>query len=788
MAVACDDDPPDTDTTAEPQVASILDGQATPETATTVTSQATIEPTATPTLVTTSTPTPLNTLTPTPTPVPTSTPTPAPTLPPTPTIEPAQVAGSSAEQSLSECSRIGAYYEIDKAGITIRWVNPEVGMYALRLKTAGSDDWNIYYGDHDSEHALVALREFNLSGKEILVGAFTKYVNRRFAERYPQFTIDLSTVEFSDSSTVSEAPNSVSYPFLIDCRRTNPTAPNELLKYLSRDFTDSDGDGMTDVAEKKYGFDPLDASSFPEEPELAANYYSEFGIRRSTRDFPEPSSIGDPSNRISYTFSNNFPEEAESQYREFLKRVFPILYEYLGPPAETLNVFIDNVREEYEAIEITDYGRALLTDTSFIPRLIVHEMVHAWKGRYVIATDENWEYDTALSGFEEGTAEGMAFEIVHEYVRSYPSDPATLQLLEERPAQYWSRGTAFYDAIKNLRWTGAGDFWNPPSGAENRYSVAATTVQMMVRENPDFMKEFMSLYYETIREDPNWRPTREGVVNLWKTVVPELNGYPLSEYLDTLPVFNGRELDEGAYVLQAFRSYGKSGDQQFALAYAIPGGKLWNMSDEDIKDVPEWISTRRGENGLHYIDTQRSPFVVEVTDAYGQAYPTYDFKTEWDRYPDRSPAGFGWSDAEELDMDNFPIGLYKGTVTFTDYVEHDEGARDSYYFFGLEDFKQDRENEYVIMIGIDGVAEGTAEITIDGEAHTAPISNGVAVFRSSEWRFDMQGRLRITITDAKSVSRSYYRTLIEAGTIHDYFQHQFIIVDTDFDGIEDQFE
>ena len=49
--------------------------------------------------------------------------------------------------------------------------------------------------------------------------------------------------------------------------------------------------------------------------------------------------------------------------------------------------------------------------------------------------------------------------------------------------------------------------------------------------------------------------------------------------------------------------------------------------------------------------------------------------------------------------------------------------------------------------------------------HTAPIENGVAIFRSTEWPFDMQGRFPITITNAESVSRSYYRTLIEAGTV-----------------------
>ena len=51
-----------------------------------------------------------------------------------------------------------------------------------------------------------------------------------------------------------------------------------------------------------------------------------------------------------------------------------------------------------------------------------------------------------------------------------------------------------------------------------------------------------------------------------------------------------------------------------------------------------------------------------------------------------------------------------------------------------------------------------------------------------------KGRYTITITNAESVSQSYYRTLLEAGTLRGYFQHQFIIVDTDFNGVEDQFE
>ena len=495
--------------------------------------------------------------------------------------------------------------------------------------------------------------------------------------------------------TPTPIPTPTPVPTPTPTKSLNPTAPNDLTAHLSGDFTDTDGDGMTDEAERKYGFDSQDALSFPSEPELIAEahperhaiedsgigayyevdssridikwtnpddgdyslslktegandwniYYgghpresaevkfsafnlsgdetlvgrfSKYALNRSfvadfptfvidlsAVEFPEPSVPGDPSNRVSYTFSSDFPSWAETLYREFLKRVFPIFYEHLGPPAETLNVFIDYSQDS--DFVVLDGGRTVLTDASFIPRLIVHELVHAWKGRYSITSNENWEYDDSLSGFEEATAEGMAFEIIHEYVRSYPDDPATIQLLEGRPSQYWSSGTTHYDAIKNLRWTGAGDFWNPLSGAPLRYDIAATTFQMIIRENPSFMREFMSLYYETIRSDPDWRPNRADVIDMWETLVPELNGYPLGKYLDTLPVFNGRQLDEGAYVLWAIQTYGKTGDQHFALTYAIPGGTLWALSEDELEEVPEWVSTSLGEDEGTIILIPREP-------------------------------------------------------------------------------------------------------------------------------------------------------------------------------------
>ena len=370
---------------------------------------------------------------------------------------------------------------------------------------------------------------------------------------------------FTPTPTPTPTPTSVP-------RWTNPTAPNDLTKYLSGDFTDSDGDGMTDAAESRYGFDPMDASSFPTEPELVveptptpqptpgdpilgqhpiegsgigayyevspgkieikwtnpaggayvlslrtsvtyrwniyygghrpesaevefsefnlsgtetligyfgriygdgsvAEEYPKFTIDLSTVEFPEPPIVpvvddplavdpllGDPSNRISYTFSSDFPQEAKGQYAEFLKRVVPIMYEHLGPPAESFNILIKGSGAYDDSFEVIDDGRTLLSNASFIPRLIVHEFTHAWKGMYTITSDENWDYDVSLSGLEEGMADALAFEIIQEYVRSYPNHSATLEALDYRPHQYWGIRTTHYDAIKNIRWTGAGDF------------------------------------------------------------------------------------------------------------------------------------------------------------------------------------------------------------------------------------------------------------------------------------------------------------------------------------------
>jgi len=650
-------------------------------------------------------------------------------------------------------------------------------------------------------------------------------------------------------------------------RQPNPTAPNEQTKFLSGDFTDTDGDGMTDAAELKYGFDPKDPQSFPVEPPIVADiiipitesgigawyepgshqitikwknpddgsysldlyngsttlyyggHYSEsapvnyfaFNLTGTeiltghftkyasnghwVADYPQfmidlskiPTPIvGLPSNKISYTFEG-FPSDKELVYRNFLKRVLPLMYSYLGPPAETFNIVIKNMGADSDYFMSTDNGRTFLSDTDFIPRLIAHELVHAWKGRYLITSDKSWSYDPALSGFEEATAEGTAFELMHEYVRSYPNDSATIQLLNWRPYQYWSSETTYYDAVRHNRDTGTSNFWDPFGLECDKYSTVATTWQIMMKKNPNLYKEFMEVYYAKINSDPTWRPNREDIIEMWSQLVPYINGIETPQYINSVPVFRGKPYDEGIYVLNVTRPYGSSGDQHLAVTYADKDGDAWwgilkdRIGEYHLPDWINWMDSDPPDNYI-YINTQDQPFTVDIYNSLNERINSYNKKTE---IQTDYKLGYGWKRVDELNMANFPVGLYGETVSFDNYIGHDLGAREDFYFFGYSGINQNSNDEYVIMIGVDGVASGNIQITINNKEYRQPIISGAAVFRSTEWPFDMEGEFPIIVSSDGGESHTYYRTILEAGTYWSFFQYQFIIIDKDFNGVED---
>ena len=121
----------------------------------------------------------------------------------------------------------------------------------------------------------------------------------------------------------------------------NLTSPSEKMNRYGFNFTDTDGDGMTDEAERKYGFDPTNSDSFP-----TKDYTFLAG---STPTLHESTSVLDPLNEIRFEFTESEYEtnrKGESNLeklkldREFLNLAMPILLAELGTPPESFIVKI----------------------------------------------------------------------------------------------------------------------------------------------------------------------------------------------------------------------------------------------------------------------------------------------------------------------------------------------------------------------------------------------------------------------------------------------------------------
>lgn len=635
------------------------------------------------------------------------------------------------------------------------------------------------------------------------------------------------------------------------------------------DTTDSDGDGMIDVAERKYGFDPNNAASFPQKPklvngqnvdidtmgmdiwyrifpnsglEIAWHYsidtaymgtftfgtdtlfkssnphlnsfafsYAENGIapgdsikldfaviRMSdftpidtisfTLELPEVSQlvVGDARNRISFSLEG-FSAEKQEIFESYLTRLFPLLYDRLGPPAEQFNCVIKNNSVNSSAFYTTDYGRTMITDGSFIPRLLAHELVHVWKGQYLMSSNAVWDYQPDLSGFEEALAEGMAFEIMHDYVQAYPHDYATKDLLSSLPYQYWSIHSGIYDAIRNDPITGAGMFWVGDHLENYRYSIGATTMQIMEAHNPGVSKKMLAGYFERINSDPYWRPSRERLISLFAEYCPKINGINTEDYLKNTPLFQGKKLESEFYILNSMTMYGTYAYQRIAATFVnMDGQAYWGIKKGSLimSWIPSWVPWDAGGDSYNYINMQGQPFTVEVTNC-DTLYSKASGKTTVEKRPDGTANSLGWVDLPGQQLNEYPLGLYKQVVTFTNFTEHTDKAKKEYYFFGYKGFTQDWNREYSLFVGIDGIVQGTVSTVVNNRNVSLPITNGAAVFTFSDLPFNYEGVIPITVTNSSGKSNTYYRTIIESGVYNNMHQHQYIIVDRNFNGIED---
>ena len=61
-------------------------------------------------------------------------------------------------------------------------------------------------------------------------------------------------------------------------------------------------------------------------------------------------------------------------------------------------------------------------DDGFYPQLFTHELVHAFRNDRLLSSDQNWNFDSTLSPFEESFAQAVSYEAMNDYVAAYPND------------------------------------------------------------------------------------------------------------------------------------------------------------------------------------------------------------------------------------------------------------------------------------------------------------------------------------------------------------------------------
>jgi hypothetical protein len=664
----------------------------------------------------------------------------------------------------------------------------------------------------------------------------------------------------------------------------NSTAPHDLLRHYFGDFTDSDGDGMTDSAEIKYGYDPFDEESLPkfnlgaepsvehpilesqinnaviikldsgilikwEEDNEESSYsrysltlkdgdrelyygghfwdsarvdyqnfelngdevlfgrFSEFNpetgefvtdgewFQIELSDYPviKDTELGSSSDKITFRFED-FEPALQEKYETFLGKVMPIFMDIAGFPAETF-VCTLKLGEEGNSWVTLDQGRTIVMNDGWLPRLFIHELIHVWKGKYAFSyTGESWSYEEKLNGFEE-IAEGLTYEILHQFVEAYPNDDTSLEILQNGPWWNWSSHASNYDTVKHQPHTGAGAFWTGEALFSNdRYSISAMLIQIIHTYDPDFFKNTIQAYYRLIESDPEYKPTREGLLDLWSSQIQKINGIESRTYLNALPVLKGEQLTQRYFpVIYQSESYSNGTSKTIFGSYALEGYLWWfsgnTPSEIGAYNIPSWVRYNENEDGYLYVDSNNQPFSVKVQNIFGETINEYSgvLDAGYQDEQDTIPNNLFTERISQLDSENLPTGLYTETLEFTEIANYTEHAKQSFYAFGYEGFEQ-HADEYSLFFGFDSKFPSQVEITFGEHFFDLPIVNGCAVLKTSAFPLNSRGILTIKAHSQNGESHTYQRALVNAGSYDGLRHHQFLIIDQDFDGLEDLYD
>ena len=345
--------------------------------------------------------------------------------------------------------------------------------------------------------------------------------------------------------------------------------------------------------------------------------------------------LGNVANNITLTIETNyglngappFATWQATQMMDFYNLVNPILRDIYGPPARNHNINI--VNDAYSTGTNTYYNGPNQVNTSYStnaygdldqPRLMVHELVHAYRDNVSVSSNDEWHYAPELSGFEEGMAEAVAIVVMNRFAELYPN---FWNGEEFRIRWNHARGMPFewdYD-FQNHKQLTTHDYFSSDIATGShwlRYGTGATAMRKIYIEDPDFFKNFNAAYYAALNADHLVVPSRSMIANLIANVKPQIERTPALTWIDQQHIFDctidlGKKVFMLSFTGLSWNSFQHDNRIHFMETHSNGLEWQWNSSDQagtnEVSDGAanaDWAWTHQLNNVPGTIDFVRN--------------------------------------------------------------------------------------------------------------------------------------------------------------------------------------
>ena len=317
--------------------------------------------------------------------------------------------------------------------------------------------------------------------------------------------------------------------------------------------------------------------------------------------------LGDPSNEVTIRIETNYGDGGAAPFAgwqatkmmEFYDLVNPIIKSIYGPPARNHDVNIVNdayavgLNIYYNGPNQVSSSYAVNADGDLDqPRLMIHELVHAYRDNVGITSNDEWHYVPELNGFEEGMAEAVAIIVMDEFIAQYPN---FFNGTEFKIHWNHSRGMPFewdYD-FQNHEQVRNRDYFSSDIATGShwlRYGMGATAFRKMYIEDPDIFKKFNAEYYSRLNADNNLIPNRALMLDIFDTITTEVERTPVVDWINDQRIFDC-DVDEVKKVFMlSFTSINWNSfqaDNRIFFLETHQNGKEWIWDTSDAAGLNE---------------------------------------------------------------------------------------------------------------------------------------------------------------------------------------------------------